>query len=326
MQRFCRFRPQKKAMRDDAKTSASIAPVGLDHVGLYAQDMSTIAAAYERLGFLLTPLSQHSGTHAVTREVVKSGIANRCAMLGRGYIELLAIVDPALDLRGMPEGLAHYAGIHIVAFDTAEPEERIAALRQAGFAANTGVLQRHVDTPDGPQLARFTQVRTPREDMSEGLILTLRHETPELLWQERYLSHPNGARGLAAVIVAVEDVDAVAARYVRYLGVPCVRQGGEAWFELHSGCLVLSSRDALQARFPGCAVPGLPFPAVLAVDVVDLDRTAAVLDGNRVAYRRSGDRLAVAAEDAGGAILIFCENAEAALADGCARPEGREGR
>ncbi|WP_055327913.1 VOC family protein, partial [Bordetella pertussis] len=203
------------------------APAGLDHVGLYAHDMDAAAAMYQRLGFTLTPLSQHSGTHAVTREVVKAGIANRCAMLGHGYIELVAVVDPALDLRGIPEGLARYAGMHIVAFDTPDPGQRIAALREAGFAAEPGVLQRYIDTADGPRLARFSQVRTPRQAMPEGLILTLRHETPELLWQARYMDHPNGARALAAAIVAVEDVDAAAARYARYLGVPAERHGGE---------------------------------------------------------------------------------------------------
>lgn len=305
-------------MKEKARQSARVAPVGLDHVGLYAHDMGTIAAVYERLGFLLTPLSQHSGTHSVTREVVKSGIANRCAMLARGYIEVLAVVDPALDPRGIPEGLARYAGLHIVAFDTADPEARIAALRQSGFAADAGVLQRYVDTADGSRQARFCQVRTPREDMPEGLILTLQHETPELLWQDRYLDHPNGALGLAAVVVAVEDVEAAAARYARYLDAPCAWQGGEAWFELRSGRLVLADRDALNARFPGCAVPGLPFPAAMAVKVADLPRTAAVLDGNRVPYRRNGGHLVVAAEQAGGAILIFCENGETVL------PEPRE--
>ncbi len=296
--------------------TAGSARTGLDHVGLYARDMDAAAAMYQRLGFQLTPLSQHSGTHAVTREVVKSGIANRCAMLGRGYIELVAVVDPALDLRGIPEGLARYAGMHIVAFDTAEPEQRIEALRGAGFEAGPGVLQRYIDTPEGPRLARFSQVRTPRESMPEGLILTLRHETPELLWQERYLSHPNGARALAAVIVAVDDLDAAAARYERYLGESCVRRNGEAWFRLRSGYLGLASRAALETRLPGCEVPGLPFPAALAVEVEDLSRAAKVLDANQVPYRRAGDLLVVAAGQAGGATLIFCAAAEAICACG----------
>lgn len=290
------------------------APAGLDHVGLYAHDMDAAAAMYQRLGFTLTPLSQHSGTHAVTREVVKAGIANRCAMLGRGYIELVAVVDPTLDLRGIPEGLARYAGMHIVAFDTPDPEQRIAALREAGFAAEPGVLQRYIDTADGPRLARFSQVRTPRQAMPEGLILTLRHETPELLWQARYMNHPNGARALAAAIVAVEDVDAAAARYARYLGVPSERRGGQAWFRLRSGRLGLVDAAALAARLPGSPAPALPFPAALAVEVDDLSRTAAVLDDNQVAYRRAGGQLTVAAGDAGGAAVIFCADAEAALA------------
>lgn len=296
------------------------APAGLDHVGLYAHDMDTAAAMYQRLGFTLTPLSQHSGTHAVTREVVKAGIANRCAMLGRGYIELVAVVDPTLDLRGIPEGLARYAGMHIVAFDTPDPEQRIAALREAGFAAEPGVLQRYIDTADGPRLARFSQVRTPRQAMPEGLILTLRHETPELLWQARYMNHPNGARALAAAIVAVEDVDAAAARYARYLGVPGERRDGQAWFRLRSGRLGLVDAAALAARLPGSPAPALPFPAALAVEVDDLSRTAAVLDHNQVAYRRAGGQLTVAAGDAGGAAVIFCADAEAAFAGAPGEP------
>lgn len=298
--------------------SAGPDPVGLDHVGLYAHDMGAAAALYERLGFQLTPLSQHSGTHAVTREVVKAGIANRCAMLGHGYIELVAVVDPALDLRGIPDGLARYAGMHIIAFDTAQPEQRIAALREAGFAAEPGVLQRYIGTPQGPKLARFSQVRTSRDAMPEGLILTLRHETPELLWQERYLSHPNGARALAAAIVAVEDLDEAAARYERYLGVASTRREGEAWFRLHSGWLGLTTRDALRSRLPGCEIPVLPRPAALAVEVADLSRTAAVLEANRVPYLRANDQLRVAAEHAGGASLIFCAGAGAALPWDCA--------
>lgn len=286
--------------------SAGPDSVGLDHVGLYAHDMEAVAVSYERLGFQLTPLSQHSGTHAVTREVVKAGIGNRCAMLGRGYIELVAVVDPALDLRGVPDGLARYAGMHIVAFDTARPVQRIAALREAGFAAEPGVLQRYIGTQQGAELARFSQVRTPRGAMPEGLILTLRHETPELLWQERYLSHPNGARALAAAIIAVANLDEAAARYERYLGVECLRREGEAWFHLRSGCLGLATRDALKARLPGCEIPSLPFPMALAVEVADLSRTAAVLEGNRVSYRHAGDQLVVAASHAGGASLIFC--------------------
>lgn len=109
-------------------------------------------------------------------------------------------------------------------------------------------------------------------------------------------------------------MDAAAARYARYLGVPAERRGGEAWFTLRSGRLALVDQAALAARLPGSTAPALPFPAALAVEVDDLSRTAAVLDDNQVAYRRAGGQLTVAARDAGGAAVIFCANAEAAFA------------
>lgn len=282
---------------------------GLDHVGLYAPALDAIASAYTRLGFRLTPVSQHSGTNAVTRQVVKSGIANRCAMLKRGYIELLVVVDPALDPRGIPEGLARYAGMHILAFRTDVPEQAIATLQAAGFAATGGVLQRQIDTPEGAQLARFSQVRTPRDEMPEGLILMLQHETPELLWQERYLDHPNGAVGLDEVVVAVDDLDAAEARYTRYFGCGSIRANGEARFALRHGALVLADRASLNARFPGIRIPVMPFPAALVVSVSDLDKARHVFSENRVACEWRDQQLVTRAEDAGGVIVILRQEA-----------------
>lgn len=279
--------------------------VGLDHVGLYASSLDLIAASYARLGFRLTPLSQHSGTHAVTKEVVKSGIANRCAMLRHGYIELLGVVDPTLDLRGIPDGLSRYAGMHILAFATDTPQTVIGALRERGFSAAPGVLQRYIGTPGGPALARFTQVRIPREEMPEGLVLTLRHETPELLWQESCLAHPNGALALVEAAVVVDDLDAVVERYARYLGcVPC-RTQHQARFALGFGSLLVLDRAGMRARFPGTSVPVLPFMAGFTVEVADIGRTAALLSLNRVPYRMDGAGLQVDAEQAGGAYLMF---------------------
>jgi hypothetical protein len=117
-------------------SSISPAIACLDHVGLYARDMAHVQAQYERLGFYLTPLSQHASRDPVTGVEVRAGIANRCAMLRQGYLELVAIVDPALDPRGLAVGLQRYAGLHIVAFGTHDAPACASALRDQGFTAS----------------------------------------------------------------------------------------------------------------------------------------------------------------------------------------------
>ena len=67
--------------------------VALDHVGVAARDLGPLAAAYERLGFALSPVAQQSGRRSPGRPVELFGSGNRCAFLRHGYIELIAILD-----------------------------------------------------------------------------------------------------------------------------------------------------------------------------------------------------------------------------------------
>src|SRR5258708_23574509 len=68
----------------------------LDRVGIAVPDLAAAASVYERLGFHLTPLQQQAGPLEPDGPVVAWGGANRCAMLARGYLEILGILDPAL--------------------------------------------------------------------------------------------------------------------------------------------------------------------------------------------------------------------------------------
>lgn len=278
----------------------------LDHIGLYAFDMEHVATQYERLGFRLTPLSQHASRDAVTGVETRAGIANRCAMLRQGYLELLAIVDPALDPRGVALGLQRYAGLHIVAFGTEDAAACANALSAQGFTASLSDLRRSIAGDGGPGLARFTQVRTPAAQMPEGLVFTLRHETPELLWQPQHLTHPNGAVSLEEVAVVVADPwGEPAQRYARYLGVPAAADATGVRLALPAGSLRLMSPQAYQQEFSPALLPALPFPGAIVVGVEDLARTEALLRSQAVAYQRRAAELVVGAESAGGCVLVF---------------------
>src|SRR5579872_5458560 len=80
--------------------------VALDHVGVVTRDLTALASQYERLGFRLTPFARQTDGR----------IGNRCIMLQRSYIELLAVVDPKATSATLDLFLARYAGIHILAF------------------------------------------------------------------------------------------------------------------------------------------------------------------------------------------------------------------
>jgi hypothetical protein len=43
--------------------------------------------------------------------------------------------------------------------------------------------------------------------MAEGRMQMLTHRTEAMVWQPRWLSHPNGALALASVMIAVSDAD-----------------------------------------------------------------------------------------------------------------------
>ena len=87
-------------------TKARVSGIALDHVGVVTRDLAALATQYQRLGFTLTPLARQADGR----------IGNRCVMLHRSYVELLAVVDPNAGSATLDRFLARYAGIHILAF------------------------------------------------------------------------------------------------------------------------------------------------------------------------------------------------------------------
>ena len=84
--------------------------IDLDHAGVAGHDLDSLAAAYERLGFTLTPRARHSGRRKPDGPVEPFGTANRCIMLRQGYLELIAIVDPNCYGNGLERFLARHPG------------------------------------------------------------------------------------------------------------------------------------------------------------------------------------------------------------------------
>ena len=92
--------------------------------------------------------------------------------------------------------MARYRGLHLAAFAVADAAATHARLANAGFRMQPLVdMRRPVGTADGEDIAAFSIVRPAPGEMPEGRIQALTHRTEHTVWQQRWLSHPNGATG-----------------------------------------------------------------------------------------------------------------------------------
>ncbi|CAM5761663.1 VOC family protein [Bosea minatitlanensis] len=279
-----------------------------DHVNHSVPDLERARDRMVALGFLVTPRSDQLAPDA-DGKLVRTGMANHCVMLGRGYIELSgAILDDTPAVRGLRDTLARHVGVHLLALGTPDPAFQAERLPQAGFAPATLMnYQRLVEAADrSEQLARFTLAFAPRELVPEARLLTVRHETPELLWQERWLGHPNGVTGLQEVVYAAADLPASVERLSRYVGVE--PQPGTIGMALPLARGRLSVLPAGQAAALFAPLPGAPCTAGYVLGTDDLDALVQFLKARSVALSGQGAGwLAVAGGEALGSHIYFAE-------------------
>jgi hypothetical protein len=278
----------------------------LDHLGWYVPDMDAAAAAFARLGFRLTPLAAHADEQPDGSRR-PSGTANRCAMLERGYLELLTDA-PGLDTpraRELRAGVARYTGLHLIAFTCADAAAEGARLRAAGFDPQPTVRLRRPAPLDagGEGTAAFSVVRLPAGAMPEGRIQLLTQETPEVVWQPSLIARDNAVAALSGVVIVSADAEEAARRFARYLGAPA---GPRRTFGLARGRVAVMSEAEFRAALPGIAVPALPFIGAAVLRSRDLAATRAFLarQGVRLAVDRPG-RIAVSPVDAMGAAIVI---------------------
>jgi hypothetical protein len=240
--------------------------VFLDHVAHFVPAMAAAAAAMERCGFRLTPYSVQANAGA-DGGLVPSGTANRCAMLRRGYLEILERVSDTPLSRQLAAQVGLYTGIHLAAFSVTDADAERSRLAAAGFAPLDPVrLRRPTGRPDRPhEEARFTVLRVPPEAMPEGRLQFLTHHTEEAVWAPADLEHPNGAISLEAIHIAVAEPEAAAARYARFLGRPAMRAGGAHVIATERGRVVLHGPDG--APF----APARVTPEMVAYEVGSAD-------------------------------------------------------
>jgi hypothetical protein len=279
----------------------------LDHIGHFVPDREAASHAFVRCGFAPTPVSVQ-----LNPDGTLTGTGNVCAMFPCGYIEVLfktaaTPLGAELDLC-----MARYRGVHLAAFAVADAGKAHARLGAAGFAVRPLVsMQRPVDTEAGPATAAFTVARVERGAMAEGRIQILTHHTEDAVWQKRWLVHPNGARALAGVVIAVPDVDEAAARFARFTGRHATPTRSGRMIALDRGRIELVTRAAFEDTLPEIAVADLPFIGAYGIVVTSLDTAETMLTRAGLRTRRAGDCLVVPfPEELGHGAWLFTERNE----------------
>ncbi len=268
----------------------------LDHVVINVRDgLDAAADLYERLGFTLTPRGHHT-----------LGSSNNLAVLGTDYLELLG-VQPGAASRA--DVLDWPAGLNGLVFKTFDSDATYAALQSAGLPVlPPQAFSRPVETPGGAAGdAAFRTVRLEREAVPAGRLFFCHHLTPQLVWQDAWRRHANGALG----VIAAEDPAEPAALLVRLFGADAVRRHA-AGFTLLAGLsrIDIVTPAALAAEF-GAAAPEAAgrgqFMAALTLRTASLDRAAAAAQAGGIAAVREPGRLVVPAGTLGGMTLVFEE-------------------
>jgi hypothetical protein len=295
----------------------------LDHVGICARDPRPVWAAYEALGFFLTPVAHQSGRRSPGAPLERLATGNRCAMLQGGYLELLGILEPERYDNGLGAMLDRYEGMHILALGLADAEANLPRLRRAGIdIPGIAWLERPVDDPEGPR-ARFA--RLPLPDAPEGRLQLIQHMTPELIWRPDWMRHPNHAAVLESCILVSADPAASAARLSRLAGLPLEPDAlggfalplpgpyaaGAARAQLRGatgeaaagGLLRILPPAVLPQLLPGVAPAADPFLAGCMIRTDDGNAAIARLLGDRAVPVPGG--LMVPPALAGGAALVF---------------------
>lgn len=178
----------------------------IDHFVVTVPDLDRAAAAFEALGFTLTPRAQHPW-----------GTANRLALLpGGNFIEVLEIDRPELI---PPHGggfsfgafnadfLAHGLGPSMLVLATGDADADTRRYADAGLAHFPRFdFERQGRLPDGSTATlAFSLAFTRDAAMPACGFFTCHNRAPELFWKPEFQRHANGAQAIEAVLLAAPE-------------------------------------------------------------------------------------------------------------------------
>ena len=308
-------------MSDVKEIGASLTSASTDvlhHIGLVNTSLEFSGACYEKLGFTLTPVS-------IPRIVLEPGgvpetlgVANRHAIFAHNYLELLGIADPArwakidkekrspYDLDAV---LNRYEGLHIMHFGTNHIDVVKERLDYQGVMCSpVKIFQRNVQTEDGERMMKARTISFPSGFNPEGLLQVAQHDTPELVFQRRYMLHRNGAIALTEILIVTDTPAIYTAKYELYTGhAGRAVADGHYVIDLGLSSISIIDPERLYKIIPCYKIPALPFMAAFTIQVASLRYLCDILSGNDVPFIKMAGKVIVYPEHACGCAVVFKE-------------------
>lgn len=280
---------------------------GIDHIVVGVKSLEEAVDTYARLGFALTPYGRHEGM----------GTGNHCVMMPHDYLELVGLSSEGGDSelrRRLAKSLETLGnGVMAVAFHTEDGAATHQALLRKGVAAlPPQSVTRSIGAEPKPVRAALSMVRLP-EDALVGLsAFVAQHLSPEAVRQPGWMDHPNGAVGIDSLTLVVDDPMAAKDAYESFFGAG-VAAITDHTVAVHLGdhTIFLCSPEEITQLHPDVELdraPKSPAPVAIGIKVRDIEETARVLAGNRVAFRMLKEgMIRVPPSETLGTLIEFCE-------------------
>jgi len=169
--------------------------------------LDELSGIFLNQGFQLTPLAHHN-----------LGSSNRLIMLKSSYIELLGWEKGKQVQRA--EIANQPIGLDALVFRTNDAHACFKQLKEAGFAVNpVQDLSREGEFMGNTVLVEFKTVRFSEQPIPGLRIYFCQHLTPDYVWQNQWLIHPNKMQDLQEITIASPDIKETAATLQNLLGL-----------------------------------------------------------------------------------------------------------
>jgi hypothetical protein len=229
---------------------------GINHLVLTGRDLDAMRAAYQALGFTITPRGQHP-----------FGTGNSIIQLHGTYLELLSVTVP----QDVPEHTAgqfsfaafnrdyleRHEGFSMMVLDTPDARADLVRWHAAGLQTYAPYdFSRMAKMPDGADVKVGFSLAFVSHPSAPWLgLFACQHYRPEYYEQPQYLNHANGASLVRDVWVAGEAAQNLADFIGAVTGATGVRDGADRTvFQTRTGSIVLARPQAFEAAF------GIPAP------------------------------------------------------------------
>ncbi|WP_234713391.1 VOC family protein [Rhodopseudomonas palustris] len=275
-------------------------PAELDHVIVLVHgDLDAAAAAYQSLGFQLTPRGHHS-----------LGSSNNLAIFKNNYLELLGYEAGKKQQR--PEQWHDPKGLSGIVWRCPDPARAQLNVEQAGVKAEQPLdFVRPVETGDGVFDAAFTVLHLPREGFDYGRTFFCHHKTPELVYRPEWQVHANGVENISEFVFCGDDPRGALDLFERMFGPGLLKEiPGGFGFDAAEARVVALDRQAASERYGADA----PLPEAgktqmigLVFKTKSLAQAEAALNSSGVAFGTAGDGLRVGPAHAFGVVIEFSE-------------------